>query len=83
MVYDLRSNSTVFEYTSGEGVAVSDVDIDPVTGEYIVAESSLDKSGRVIKLDANGNIVFAFGEGLYSLINDIAVQYDGSVVVST
>lgn len=83
VVYDLRSGSTVFEYISPEGMLVSDVDIDPVTGYYIVAESSVTKSGRVIKLDANGNIVFSFGEGLYSLINDVFVQYDGSVVVST
>jgi len=62
---------------------VTDVDIDPVSGAYVVAESSFQKSGRVIKLDAVGNISFSFGEGLYSLINSINVQVDGSIVVST
>lgn len=83
IVYDTRSMSTNFEYTSAEGVLVSDVDIDPVSGEYVVAESSFDKSGRIIKLDAVGNIVFSFGEGLYGLINDVNVQVDSSIVVST
>lgn len=83
ILYDIRSNATTFEYTSAEGVLVSDVDIDPVSGEYVVAESSFDKSGRIIKLDAVGNIVFSFGEGLYGLINSVAVQVDSSIVVST
>jgi len=83
LLYDTRSGSTSFEYTSAEGVVVTDVDIDPVDGAYVVAESSFIKSGRVIKLDASGNITFSFGEGLYSIINDINVQLDGSIVVST
>ena len=83
IVYDTRSGSTSFEYRSAEGIVVTDVDIDPISGSYVVAESSFEKSGRVIKLDASGNIIFSFGEGLYSLINSIAVQIDGSVVVST
>lgn len=83
VVLDTSASATTFEYTSAEGILVSDVDIDPNTGEYVVAESSLAKSGRVIKLDSAGNIVFSFGEGLYSLINDITVQVDSSIVIST
>ena len=64
-------------------VMVSDVDTDPQTGEFVVAESSFQKTGRVIKLDSSANVVFSFGEGLYSLINDVAVQVDGSIVIST
>ena len=62
---------------------VSDVDLDAVSGTYVVAESSFDKSGRIIKLDSSGNIVFSFGEGTHSIINDINVQVDGSIVIST
>lgn len=83
VVFDRRSNATTFEYVSAEGVLVSDVDIDPNTGEYVVAESSFQKSGRIIKLDTAGNISFSYGEGLYSLINDIFVQVDSSIVIST
>jgi len=83
IVYDVRSSSTTFEYLSAEGIVISDVDVDAVTGTYVVAESSFDKSGRIIKLDSSGNIVFSFGEGMYSIINDINVQIDGSIVIST
>jgi len=83
VILDKRSRATTYEYTSPEGVLVSDVDIDPISGDYVVAESSLQKSGRIIKIDAAGNITFSFGEGLYSLINDISVKFDGSIVIST
>jgi len=83
VVLDTRTNATTFEYVSAEGMLVSDVEIDPNTGEYVVAESSLQKSGRIIKLDAAGNITFSYGEGLYNLINDITVQIDSSIVIST
>ena len=82
VVLDKSSNSTVFEYTSSEGVLVSDVDVD-ASGQYVVAESSFQKSGRIIKLDAVGNVVFSTGQGEYSLINDISVQLDDSIVIST
>lgn len=83
IVLDRRSGATTFEFVSAEGLLVSDVDVDPTDGLYVVAESSFKKSGRVIKIDASGNIVFSFGEGLYGVINDIVVQFDGSFVVST
>ncbi len=82
IVLDTRANATTFEYVSPEGIVVSDVDSDS-EGQYVVAESSFSKSGRVIKLDAVGNIIFSFGEGLYSIINDVKVQFDDSMVIST
>jgi len=83
LLYDTNSETTLFSYQSPDGMLVSDVTVDPVTGYYVVAESSFDRSGRVLKLDSNGNIVFSFGEGLYTLINDVEVQNDGSFVIST
>lgn len=83
IVLDTRSGATTFEYICPEGLLASDADIDSTTGNFIVAESSFSKSGRVIKVDTVGNIVFTFGEGLYSVINDVAVQLDGSMVIST
>jgi len=82
ILYDRSINTTIFEYTSAEGILVSDVDVDSF-GQYVIAESSLDRSGRIIKLDTSGNIVFSIGEGVYSLINSIAVQVDDSIVIST
>jgi len=82
-VLDTQTGATSFEYSSPEGVLASDVDIDTSSGNYVIAESSFKKSGRIIKVDTIGNIVFSFGEGLYSVINSISVQIDGSMIVST
>lgn len=83
VVLDTRTKSTSFEYISAEGILVSDVDVDPNSGEFVVAESSFNLSGRIIKVDAAGNITFSFGEGLYSLINSLRVKSDSSIVIST
>jgi hypothetical protein len=83
MVYDTDLEMTTFRYTSAEGVLVSDVDIDPTSNYYVIAESSFDQSGRIIKVDGVGNIVYSYGEGLYTVINDVNVQIDGAMVVST
>lgn len=82
IVFDKSINTIIFKYTSAEGIIVSDVDVDSF-GQYVIAESSLVRSGRVIKIDTSGNVTFSIGEGTYSLINDIAVQFDDSIVIST
>lgn len=82
ILFDKSINTTIFSYISAEGVIVSDVDIDSL-GQYVIAESSTSRSGRVIKIDTSGNVVFSLGEGTYGLINDIAVQFDDSIVIST
>lgn len=83
VLFDKQTQATTFEYLSASGILVSDVEINPVDGTYVVAESSFTKAGRIIKLDASGNIVFSHGEGLYSIVNNVRVQVDGSIVVST
>lgn len=83
IVLDTRSGATVFEFVSSEGLLVSGVDVDQKDGYYVVAESSFKKSGRIIKLDAAGNIVFSFGEGVFGVINSIKSQLDGNFVIST
>lgn len=83
IVLDTQARATIFEYISPEGILVSDVDVDSRDGSYVVAESSLERSGRIIKLDATGNITFSFGEGVYGLINSISVTTDGSIIIST
>ena len=82
VLYDKSVQTIIFEYISPEGILVSDVDIDN-SGNYVIAESSLNRSGRIIKLDTNGNIVFSYGEGTFSLINDVRVQIDDSMIIST
>lgn len=82
ILFNKSINTTIFEYTSAEGIIVSDVDIDSL-GQYVIAESSLNRSGRVIKIDTSGNVVFSVGEGLYGLVNDISVKFDDAIVIST
>jgi len=82
LIIDTRTQSNLFEYVSAEGLLVSDVDIDS-NNQYVVAETSFDQSGRVIRLDAYGNIVYAFGESLFNAINRISLQSDDSIVIST
>ena len=82
IILDRRSGATVFEFISSEGLLVSDVTVDN-DGLYVLAESSFNKSGRIIKVDSTGNIVFTYGEGLYGIINDISIQNDNSIVIST
>ena len=81
IVFDKSINTIIFKYTSAEGIIVSDVDVDSF-GQYVIAESSLIRSGRVIKIDTSGNVVF-IGEGSYSLINDISLQFDDTIIIST
>jgi hypothetical protein len=83
VVYDRKSEASIFRYSAPEHMFISDVDLDP-DGQYMVAESSFaTKSGRVITVDNYGNIIFSYGEGLYSVIFDINVKSDGSVIIST
>ena len=82
ILFDKSINTTIFSYTSSEGVLVSDVDIDSL-GQYVIAESSITRSGRIIKIDTSGNVVFSVGEGSYGLINDVVVQFDDSMIIST
>lgn len=75
--------SELFRYSSPEGLLVSDADVDS-DGNIVAAESSFtSKSGRIIRLDTNGNIEFSFGEGLYSVINSMQVKEDGSIIIAS
>lgn len=83
IVYDKKAQASIFQYVSPEGLFVSDVEINSF-GQYVVAESSFSgKSGRIITLDSFGNIIFSYGEGLYSCINSIRVLHDDTIVIST
>jgi len=82
ILFDKSINTTIFTYNSSEGVIVSDVDVDSL-GQYVIAESSLNRSGRVVKIDTSGNVVFSIGEGTYGLINSINVNVDDSIIIST
>lgn len=73
----------VFKYNTSSGLVVSDADFDSV-GNIVAAESTfVGRSGRIIKIDSGGNIIFSYGEGMYSVINDIKVKEDDSIIISS
>ena len=83
LVQEVSTNSVLFEYVSSENVVVSDACIDPRDGQFFVAETSFSSSGRIIKLDALGNIIFSYGEGVMGVINSINANNDGTITIST
>lgn len=83
-----QGGAEIFKYNSSNGLVITDASIDGL-GNIVVAESSFKgRSGRIIKLDSSGNIIFSFGEGMYSLINDVEVKLatensEESIIVSS
>jgi len=69
-------------YTSAENILVSDADIN-ASGYMVVAETSFVKSGRIIVVDNFGNVSWSYGEGTYSMINNLNVKSNGLMVLST
>lgn len=68
-------------YYSAENIMIGDVDLNS-NGYMVVAESSLDKSGRLTTIE-NGNVTYSYGEGLFGLINDVTTKTDGTMVLTT
>ena len=69
-------------YNSAENILISDADINS-QGYLVVAETSLQKSGRIVIIDNFGNSVFNFGEDLFGMVNDVNVKENNLMVVST
>lgn len=80
---DKSTGAITFQYDSPEGVVVSSIDTDSL-GQYVVALSSFTGAGKIVKLDAIGNVIYATADnGDFGIINSIEVQYDDSIVIST
>jgi hypothetical protein len=69
-------------YYSAENILISDATINS-SGNMVVAETSFEKSGRVITVDNFGNIDFSYGEGTFAILNDISVKTNGTIVITT
>ena len=82
VILDRSSSDTVFNYMSPDGLYPSDIVFDN-DGNFVVAESNFDGTGgRVIKLDALGNIVFEVGNGRFGPVYDAKARSNGNLVVS-
>jgi len=83
VILDKASSNVVFKYTSPDGLYASDVDI-LEDGNFLVAESSFaDVSGRLVKLDTFGNVVWQYGAGSFMAIRDAKEVTGNNIVIST
>jgi hypothetical protein len=79
----VSSENIFFNYDSSDGLYASDASFDD-NSNIILAESSIVKNvGRIIKLDSFGNIVAVFGNGQFTIINDVRSSKNGNILIST
>jgi hypothetical protein len=83
IVIDTQSNNISFRYLSPDGLYPSDCTVD-ADGFYTIAESSLHpQSGRIVKLDPFGNVIWITGDGMFTKVNDVRLVDDNHLFVST
>jgi hypothetical protein len=83
ILIDKNTGAISFQYDLPDGSYASDAVLDPI-GNYVVAESSfLQNTGRIVKLDQFGNVIWQVGSGLFSKINDVRALLNNDIVIST
>ncbi|MAG26193.1 hypothetical protein CMI47_11585 [Candidatus Pacearchaeota archaeon] len=83
IILSVSSENIFFNYDSSDGLYASDASFDD-NSNIILAESSIVKNvGRIIKLDSFGNIVAVFGNGQFTIINDVRSSKNGNILIST
>jgi len=83
IIINRNDNSITFEYNASDNSYPSDASID-LSGNTVIAETSfVGNAGRIIKLDAESNIIWQIGGSLFSKINDVRPKLNGDIVVST
>ncbi len=79
---DKANGRTQTFYVAQDRTYPSDVD-EYSNGDFLIAESSFaDASGRLVRLDAYGNVTWNYGEGTFNIINDAKVLNDDNIIVS-
>ena len=69
-------------YRSSDGLYPSDIDLYD-NQDILVAESSyVDPSGRLIKLDTFGNVIFSLGQGSFNVIHDAKILTSNNIMLS-
>jgi hypothetical protein len=84
-IVEKKSGRVVFEQETSDGTFASDVQLDE-DGNMVIIEKSFESgvsSGRVVKLDEDGNVFFQFGLAELAAPNDVRVLSTGNLVVST
>ncbi len=81
-IFDKINNKKQIFYICPDGLYPSDVSICS-NGDLLISESSFgDASGRLIRLDAYGNMTWNYGSGTFNIINDAKVLSNDKIVVS-
>ncbi|MFW6016471.1 MAG: hypothetical protein ACOCRK_08530, partial [bacterium] len=82
VVIDKKNQKYNIIYESPDGLFPSDITLDN-DENILVSESSFSgSSGRLIKLDDYGNIIWRYGMGFFDIINTINNTKDGNIVIS-
>lgn len=82
-VIDKSNNKTQIFYTSPDGLYPSDISMFS-NGDFLVSESSFyDTSGRLVRLDAYGNVTWNYGMGTFNMISDAKVLNDDTIIISS
>ena len=84
-IVERKSGRVVFEQPTSDGTYGADVDLD-AEGNLVIIEKSFtgtQTSGRVLKLDEDGNVFFQFGLSELSAPNDVRVLSTGNLAIST
>lgn len=83
VLIDRASKNIAFQYDLPDGSYASDAVIDD-DSNYVVAETTfVSNSGRIVKIDSFGNVIWQIGGGLFSKINDVRALNNGHVFIST
>jgi len=83
IILSISSENIFFNYDSSDGLYASDASFDD-NSNIILAESSIMKNvGRIIKLDPFGNIIAVYGNGQFTIINDVRSSGNGKILIST
>lgn len=84
-IVEKASGRTVFEQETSDGTYAADIQVD-ADGNLVTIEKSFSDaraSGRVVKLDEDGNVFYQFGLAELASPNDVRVLSTGNLIVST
>lgn len=82
LLLDKVNNKFQTFYTSPDSIYPANIDMF-ADGDFLIAESSFaESSGRIIRLDSQGNITWSFGNGTFNIIRSAKVVSIDNIMVS-
>jgi hypothetical protein len=84
-IVEKSSGRVIFEQATSDGTYGADVQVD-ADGNLVIVEKAFDDKfgrGRVVKMDADGNVFFQYGLTELASPNDVRILSTGNIVVSS